>query len=182
LLRAAFVGGIGDHACSRTGTGCGLCLRQLHYGDPELPDPCLDHLPDGQGREQDPAGRGEEACRGSAGSASCRCPAADRDPRPAQDALTRPSLKSIPASPIVMRSGGLVRYECALNRRVIMSLLNSLSPRALAAPESGIVEVITYARGQEGLIPLWAGEGDLPSPDFINRAASEALLAGETFY
>ena len=81
-----------------------------------------------------------------------------------------------------MRSGGLVRYECALNRRVIMSLLNSLSPRALAAPESGIVEVITYARGQEGLIPLWAGEGDLPSPDFINRAASEALLAGETFY
>ena len=63
-----------------------------------------------------------------------------------------------------------------------MSLLNSLSPRALAAPESGIVEVITYARGQEGLIPLWAGEGDLPSPDFINRAASEALLAGETFY
>lgn len=63
-----------------------------------------------------------------------------------------------------------------------MSLLNSLSPRALAAPESGIVEVITYARAQEGLIPLWAGEGDLPSPDFINRAASEALLAGETFY
>jgi aspartate/methionine/tyrosine aminotransferase len=63
-----------------------------------------------------------------------------------------------------------------------MSLLNSLSPRALAAPESGIVEVISYARGQEGLIPLWAGEGDLPSPDFINQAASAALLGGETFY
>lgn len=63
-----------------------------------------------------------------------------------------------------------------------MSLLNSLSPRALAAPESGIVELITYARGQEGLIPLWAGEGDLPSPDFINKAASDALLGGETFY
>lgn len=63
-----------------------------------------------------------------------------------------------------------------------MSVLESLSPRALAAPESGIVEVITYARGREGLIPLWAGEGDLPSPDFVNRAASEALLAGETFY
>ena len=63
-----------------------------------------------------------------------------------------------------------------------MSIVSSLSPRALAAPESGIVEVITYARGREGLIPLWAGEGDLPSPDFINRAASDALLAGETFY
>ncbi|CAD7034217.1 pyridoxal phosphate-dependent aminotransferase [Pseudorhizobium endolithicum] len=63
-----------------------------------------------------------------------------------------------------------------------MSVLERLSPRALAAPESGIVEVITYARGREGLIPLWAGEGDLPSPDFVNQAASEALLAGETFY
>jgi aspartate/methionine/tyrosine aminotransferase len=63
-----------------------------------------------------------------------------------------------------------------------MSIVASLSPRAISAPESGIVEVINYARGREGLIPLWAGEGDLPSPDFVNRAATEALLAGETFY
>ena len=63
-----------------------------------------------------------------------------------------------------------------------MSIVSSLSPRAVAAPESGIVEVINYARGREGLIPLWAGEGDLPSPDFINRAVTEALEAGETFY
>jgi aspartate/methionine/tyrosine aminotransferase len=63
-----------------------------------------------------------------------------------------------------------------------MSIVTSLSPRAISAPESGIVEVINYARGREGLIPLWAGEGDLPSPDFVNRAATEALLAGETFY
>ncbi|SMC87619.1 pyridoxal phosphate-dependent aminotransferase [Rhizobium sp. RU36D] len=63
-----------------------------------------------------------------------------------------------------------------------MSVLASLSPRALAAPESGIVEIMNYARGRDGLIPLWAGEGDLPSPDFINRAASDALIGGETFY
>ena len=63
-----------------------------------------------------------------------------------------------------------------------MSFVHSLSPRALAAPESGIVEIIKYARGRDGLLPLWAGEGDLPTPDFINRAASEALLGGETFY
>ncbi len=63
-----------------------------------------------------------------------------------------------------------------------MSLVKDLSPRALAAPESGIVEIINYARGRDGLLPLWAGEGDLPSPDFVNRAASAALLAGETFY
>ena len=41
-----------------------------------------------------------------------------------------------------------------------MTLLDSLSPRALAAPESGIVEIINYARGRDGLLPLWAGEGD----------------------
>ncbi|MBX4929805.1 pyridoxal phosphate-dependent aminotransferase [Rhizobium binae] len=63
-----------------------------------------------------------------------------------------------------------------------MSIMNSLSPRALAAPESGIVEVVNYARGREGLLPLWVGEGDLPTPDFISRAAMEALAAGETFY
>lgn len=77
----------------------------------------------------------------------------------------------------------LVGYDKGSSQKVIcMSLLSSLSPRALAAPESGIVEVITYARGRDGLIPLWAGEGDLPSPAFINEAASAALLGGETFY
>lgn len=63
-----------------------------------------------------------------------------------------------------------------------MTLKNSLSARALAAPQSGIVELVNYARGREGLIPLWAGEGDLPSPDFINQATKDSLDAGETFY
>nr|WP_316652157.1 pyridoxal phosphate-dependent aminotransferase [uncultured Gellertiella sp.] len=63
-----------------------------------------------------------------------------------------------------------------------MTVLQALSPRALAAPESGIVEVVNYARGREGLIPLWVGEGDSPTPDFINRAAIQSLHAGETFY
>ncbi|MBB4254403.1 pyridoxal phosphate-dependent aminotransferase [Rhizobium sp. BK008] len=63
-----------------------------------------------------------------------------------------------------------------------MSILSSLSPRAVAAPESGIVEVVNYARGREGLLPLWVGEGDLPTPDFISKAAIDALAAGETFY
>ncbi|WP_064681208.1 pyridoxal phosphate-dependent aminotransferase [Rhizobium bangladeshense] len=63
-----------------------------------------------------------------------------------------------------------------------MSIMNSLSPRAVAAPESGIVEVVNYARGRQGLLPLWVGEGDLPTPDFISRAAMEALASGETFY
>jgi aspartate/methionine/tyrosine aminotransferase len=63
-----------------------------------------------------------------------------------------------------------------------MTILQSLSARAIQAPESGIVEVLNYARGRDGLIPLWVGEGDLPTPDFINEAATLALQAGETFY
>jgi aspartate/methionine/tyrosine aminotransferase len=57
-----------------------------------------------------------------------------------------------------------------------------LRPEAAAAPESGIVEVMKYGRGREGLIPLWAGEGDLATPPFIVEAATRSLAAGETFY
>jgi aspartate/methionine/tyrosine aminotransferase len=61
-------------------------------------------------------------------------------------------------------------------------LLSSLSARSLAAPQSGIVEVVNYARGREGLIPLWVGEGDLPTPEFVTEAARASLARGETFY
>src|ERR1700674_4918947 len=61
-------------------------------------------------------------------------------------------------------------------------LLEHLRPEAGAAPESGIVEVMKYGRGREGLIPLWAGEGDLAPPPFIVEAATRSLAAGETFY
>ncbi|HTR14580.1 MAG TPA: pyridoxal phosphate-dependent aminotransferase [Roseiarcus sp.] len=50
-----------------------------------------------------------------------------------------------------------------------------------AAP-SGIVEVFNFGRGRPGLIPLWVGEGDLPTPAFIVEAAKASLDAGETFY
>jgi aspartate/methionine/tyrosine aminotransferase len=50
------------------------------------------------------------------------------------------------------------------------------------APPSGIVEAMTYGRGRAGLIPLWAGEGDMPTPAFIYEAATRSLAAGETFY
>lgn len=62
------------------------------------------------------------------------------------------------------------------------SLLDRLRPEALAAPESGIVEVMNYGRRRGGVVPLWAGEGDLPTPAFIAEAATRALAAGETFY
>ncbi len=63
-----------------------------------------------------------------------------------------------------------------------MTLIDNLRAEARLAPESGIVEVANYGRGREGLIPLWAGEGDLPTPSFISDAATHSLAAGETFY
>ena len=57
-----------------------------------------------------------------------------------------------------------------------------LRAEAASAPASGIVEAMNYGRGRPGLIPLWAGEGDMPTPAFICEAATRALAAGETFY
>jgi aspartate/methionine/tyrosine aminotransferase len=62
------------------------------------------------------------------------------------------------------------------------SLVDALRAQARAAPDSGIVEVMNYGRSREGVIPLWAGEGDMPTPPFITEAATRSLAAGETFY
>lgn len=63
-----------------------------------------------------------------------------------------------------------------------MNQFSHLRAEAQRAPESGIVAVMSHGRGREGLIPLWAGEGDLPTPAFISDAAASSLAAGETFY
>jgi aspartate/methionine/tyrosine aminotransferase len=59
-------------------------------------------------------------------------------------------------------------------------IFDALRPTARALPESGIVKVFNHGRGKEGLIPLWAGEGDLPTPAFISDAAHKSMLQGET--
>ena len=41
---------------------------------------------------------------------------------------------------------------------------------------------MNYGRRRGGVMGLWAGEGDLPTPDFISQEAARALAAGETFY
>ena len=47
---------------------------------------------------------------------------------------------------------------------------------------SKIGSIARYGRGREDIIPLWFGEGDIPTPDFICEAASRALKEGRTFY
>ena len=36
--------------------------------------------------------------------------------------------------------------------------------------------------GDPDVVPLWFGEGDLVTPDFVREAAAKGLQAGETFY
>ncbi|THD42180.1 MAG: pyridoxal phosphate-dependent aminotransferase [Bradyrhizobium sp.] len=60
--------------------------------------------------------------------------------------------------------------------------LAEIQPAMREAPPSGIVEVFNYGRGRQGLIPLWVGEGDRPTPPFIAEAAKASLDRGETFY
>ncbi len=62
------------------------------------------------------------------------------------------------------------------------ALIAALRPEAGEAPESQIVAVVNHGREKPDIIPLWAGEGDLPTPDFICEAATRSLAAGETFY
>jgi aspartate/methionine/tyrosine aminotransferase len=49
-------------------------------------------------------------------------------------------------------------------------------------PFSRIREISRIGMEREGVIPLWFGEPDRPTPDFIIDAATEAMRAGKTFY
>lgn len=58
----------------------------------------------------------------------------------------------------------------------------ALGPLPALAGASLIRQVANAAMGTPGLIPLWFGEPDVPTPDFIRQAATDALAAGDTFY
>ncbi len=51
-----------------------------------------------------------------------------------------------------------------------------------ALEDSPILEVFRSGIDRPGLIAMWAGEPDVPTPDFICAAASQALHEGRTFY
>lgn len=62
-------------------------------------------------------------------------------------------------------------------------MLGALRPEAAYSPESGIIRVMNHARASgKPFIPLVAGEGHQPTPDFICQAATASLANGETFY
>jgi aspartate/methionine/tyrosine aminotransferase len=61
-----------------------------------------------------------------------------------------------------------------------------LRPSLDDLPASRIREVAQLEHeagiGRDGVLKFWFGEGDLPTPEFIRRAAIDALAAGDTFY
>ncbi|MCA3555360.1 pyridoxal phosphate-dependent aminotransferase [Aestuariivirga sp.] len=60
--------------------------------------------------------------------------------------------------------------------------LAALTPQARDEPDSGIVKAAMHGFTVPGVIALWAGEGNQPTPEAFARPAAEALLNGETFY
>jgi aspartate/methionine/tyrosine aminotransferase len=57
-----------------------------------------------------------------------------------------------------------------------------LRPDITGLPQSGIAKIAIPRLGDPSVIPLWFGEGDRITPDFIREAAMAALEEGETFY
>jgi aspartate/methionine/tyrosine aminotransferase len=57
-----------------------------------------------------------------------------------------------------------------------------IRPGIEALADSPILQVFREGFGRSGLIPMWAGEPDVPTPHFICEAASRALFAGRTYY
>jgi aspartate/methionine/tyrosine aminotransferase len=58
----------------------------------------------------------------------------------------------------------------------------SLSRPIAELRDTHITEVAMSVFGDPEVIPLWFGEGDLVTPDFVREAAASGLQAGETFY
>ena len=61
-------------------------------------------------------------------------------------------------------------------------LLAGLTPQARDEPDSGIVAAAMYGMARTGVIPLWSGEGNVPTPAAFAQPAIDSLLRGETFY
>ncbi|MGH9630334.1 MAG: pyridoxal phosphate-dependent aminotransferase [Bryobacteraceae bacterium] len=58
----------------------------------------------------------------------------------------------------------------------------TLAPSALRVPHSRIRELAEVAMAMDGVLKLYFGESNLPTPEFIKRAAHKAMADGFTFY
>lgn len=60
--------------------------------------------------------------------------------------------------------------------------MKAVRPDIAALQQNGITRLGFTRLGDPSVIPLWFGEGDIVTPDFIREAAKAALDAGHTFY
>jgi len=60
--------------------------------------------------------------------------------------------------------------------------MSLIRPDIQALADSQILEVWREGQGIDGIIGMWAGEADIPTPAFICEAAAKALAEGHTFY
>jgi len=60
--------------------------------------------------------------------------------------------------------------------------MSTVASSALRVPQSRIRELTDIAMKMEGVLRLYFGESNIPTPDYIKRAASRALEEGYTFY
>ncbi len=58
----------------------------------------------------------------------------------------------------------------------------ALAASALRVPHSRIRELAEIAMGMDGVLKLYFGESNLPTPEYIKRAAQKAMADGYTFY
>src|SRR5580704_12388821 len=58
----------------------------------------------------------------------------------------------------------------------------AVADSALRVPYSRIRELAEIAMRMDGVLRLYFGESNLPTPEFIKRAAAKALADGFTYY
>jgi aspartate aminotransferase len=77
---------------------------------------------------------------------------------------------------------GTTATICGKSKRLRRSVVAVLAPSARLVPGSRIRELADIAFGMEGVLRLYFGESNRPTPDFIKQAAARALDEGFTFY
>src|SRR5215212_2839016 len=63
-----------------------------------------------------------------------------------------------------------------------MILMPQLASSVENVPHSRIRELAEIAMGMDGVLRLYFGESNLPTPDYIKQAAIRAMQDGYTFY
>src|SRR5579864_1618613 len=58
----------------------------------------------------------------------------------------------------------------------------TLAASALRVPHSRIRELAEIAMSMDGVLKLYFGESNIPTPEYIKRAAQKAMADGFTFY